>query len=32
VPAVYPTTYAEEARYLAASRSYKALIEHYSII
>ena len=32
VPVVYPTTYAEEARYLAASRSYKALIEHYRII
>ena len=32
VPAVYPTTYAEEARYLAANRSYHALIEHYHII
>jgi len=32
VPQVYPTTYAEEARYLAAHRSYKALIEHYRII
>ena len=32
VPRVYPTTYAEEARYLAAHRSYKALIEHYRII
>ncbi|HEY5512303.1 MAG TPA: acyl-CoA thioesterase [Geomonas sp.] len=32
VPQVYPTTYAEEARYLAAHRSYKALAEHYHII
>jgi acyl-coenzyme A thioesterase 9 len=32
VPAVYPTTYAEEARYLEAHRSYQALIEHYQII
>ena len=32
VPPVYPTTYAEEARYLAAHRSYSALIEHYHII
>jgi acyl-coenzyme A thioesterase 9 len=32
VAQVYPTTYAEEARFLAACRSYKALIEHYHII
>ena len=32
VAQVYPTTYAEEARYLAAHRSYTALIEHYHII
>jgi len=32
VPGVYPTTYAEEARYLAAHRSYLALSEHYRII
>jgi acyl-coenzyme A thioesterase 9 len=32
VEPVYPTTYAEEARYLAAHRSYQALTEHYKII
>ena len=32
VPDVYPTTYAEEARYLAAHRSYRAISEHYRII
>ena len=32
VPPVYPTTYAEDARYLAAHRSYQAIVEHHSII
>ena len=32
VDRIYPTTYAEEARYLAAHRSYNALSEHYHII
>jgi len=32
VPPVYPTTYAEDARYLTAHRSYLALAEHYHII
>jgi acyl-coenzyme A thioesterase 9 len=32
VPQVYPTTYAEDARYLAAMRSYQAIVAHHSII
>ena len=32
VPPVYPTTYAEDARYLAAHRSYQALARHQHII
>ena len=32
VPPVYPTTYAEDARYLAAMRSYQAIVAHHSII
>ncbi|ACM21248.1 acyl-CoA thioesterase [Geotalea daltonii FRC-32] len=32
VPQVYPTTYAEDGRYLAAHRSYQAVVEHHSII
>ncbi|UFS71482.1 acyl-CoA thioesterase [Geomonas sp. RF6] len=32
VPQVYPTTYAEDARYLTAHRSYTMLAEHYRII
>jgi acyl-coenzyme A thioesterase 9 len=32
VPPVYPTTYAEDARYLAAHRSYLALAEHTQMI
>ena len=32
VPAIYPATYAEDARYLAAHRSFRSLIEHHSII
>lgn len=32
VPAIYPATYAEDARYLAAHRSFRALVEHHSII
>jgi acyl-coenzyme A thioesterase 9 len=32
VAQVYPTTYAEEARYLAAHRSYQEIAEHYEII
>ena len=32
VPPVYPTTYAEDARYLAALRSHQAVIAHHSII
>jgi acyl-CoA hydrolase len=32
VPAIYPATYAEDARYLAAHRSYQALVGHHTII
>lgn len=32
VPAIYPATYAEDARYLAAHRSLQALVEHHKII
>jgi acyl-CoA hydrolase len=32
VPPVYPTTYAEDSRYLAAHRSYQAIVAHHSII
>ncbi len=32
VPPVYPTTYAEDARYLAAHRSYQAIVSHHEII
>ncbi len=32
VPPVYPTTYAEDARYLAAYRSHRAMREHYTLL
>lgn len=32
VPLIYPATYAEDARYLAAHRSLLALVEHHSIM
>lgn len=32
VPAIYPATYAEDARYLAAHRSYKSIVRHHAII
>lgn len=32
VPGIYPGTYAEDARYLAARRSHQALTEHYSLV
>lgn len=32
VPSVYPTTYAEDIRYLAALRSHQAVMAHHSII
>jgi acyl-CoA hydrolase len=32
VPAVFPATYAEDARYLAAHRSLQSLVEHHAII
>ncbi len=32
VPTVYPTTYAEDARYLAAARSFQTLAEHVYMI
>lgn len=32
VPQVYPTTYGEDARYLAAYRSHRAMIGHYALI
>jgi acyl-CoA hydrolase len=32
VPPVYPATYAEDARYLAAHRSLRSLLEHHAII
>ncbi|HEY6008148.1 MAG TPA: acyl-CoA thioesterase [Geobacteraceae bacterium] len=32
VPPIYPSTYAEDARYLAAHRSYQAVVGHHTII
>jgi len=32
VPVIYPATYAEDARYLAAHRSFRSQVEHHSII
>lgn len=32
VPEIYPTNYAEDARYLAAYRSHSAMIGHYTLI
>jgi acyl-CoA hydrolase len=32
VPEIYPATYAEDARYLAAHRSFQALMEHHAIL
>lgn len=32
VSPIYPSNYAEDARYLAALRSLKAVVEHHSII
>jgi acyl-CoA hydrolase len=32
VPPVYPATYAEDARYLAALRSHRSIVGHHSII
>jgi acyl-coenzyme A thioesterase 9 len=32
VPPIYPATYREDARYLEASRSYRALASHYRMI
>lgn len=32
VPPVYPSTYAEDARYLAAHHSHKTMLEHYVLI
>jgi len=32
VPAIYPATYAEDARFLAAHRSFRSLVEHHAII
>ena len=32
VPPIYPTTYAEDARYLGALRSHQAVVAHHSII
>ncbi|CAH2031944.1 hotdog domain-containing protein [Trichlorobacter ammonificans] len=32
VPPIYPTTYAEDARYLAAHRSHRAMAGHYALI
>lgn len=32
VPPVYPSTYAEDARYLAAHHSHTAMLEHYVLI
>jgi acyl-coenzyme A thioesterase 9 len=32
VPVIHPATYAEDARYLAAHRSFRALVEHHAII
>ena len=32
VPPIYPATYAEDARYLAAHRSYQSIVAHHEII
>lgn len=32
VPAIYPATYAEDASYLAAHRSYQSIVRHHAII
>jgi len=32
VPVIYPATYAEDARYLAAHRNLKSLVEHHAIV
>ncbi len=32
VPQIYPSTYAEDARYLAAHRNLRTLVEHHSIM
>jgi acyl-CoA hydrolase len=32
VPAIYPATYAEDARYLAARRNLQSLVEHHALI
>lgn len=32
VPQIYPSTYAEDARYLAAYRSHQAMIDHYALL
>lgn len=32
VPQIYPSTYAEDARYLAAYRSHQAMIGHYALL
>lgn len=32
VPPIYPATYAEDARYLAAHRSLRSLVEHHAIM
>ncbi len=32
VPPVYPTTYAEDIRYLAAMRSFQSIVNHHAII
>lgn len=32
VPRIYPTTYAEDASYLAAHRSHRAMIGHYALL
>lgn len=32
VPEIYPSTYAEDARYLAAHRSHRTMIGHYALI
>lgn len=32
VPQIYPATYAEDARYLAALRSHQSVVDHHSII
>lgn len=32
VPEIYPASYAEDARYLAAHRSFRSLVEHHAIM